>query len=111
MSRSYTSSPPKRLHGVERDCFTFFLPFKVYNKRKRKKQKIKFTSVCKVCVSYAVNLVGSVIPRGKKNLTLARLLSNGLPFALLCSLVSGEETTVLAAERKICGGVLETPPD
>jgi hypothetical protein len=23
MSRSYTSSPPKRLHGVKRDCFTF----------------------------------------------------------------------------------------
>jgi hypothetical protein len=23
MSRSYTSSPPKRLQGVERDCFTF----------------------------------------------------------------------------------------
>jgi hypothetical protein len=23
MSRSYTSSPPKRLHGVQRDCFTF----------------------------------------------------------------------------------------
>jgi hypothetical protein len=22
MSRSYTSSPPKRLHGVQRDCFT-----------------------------------------------------------------------------------------
>jgi hypothetical protein len=25
MSRSYTSSPPKRLHGVKRDCFTFLL--------------------------------------------------------------------------------------
>jgi hypothetical protein len=25
MSRSYNSSPPKRLHGVQRDCFTFFL--------------------------------------------------------------------------------------
>jgi hypothetical protein len=24
MSRSYTSSPPKRLQCVERDCFTFF---------------------------------------------------------------------------------------
>jgi hypothetical protein len=38
---------------------------KVYDKRKRKKKKIKFTSVCMVGVSYAVNLVGSVIPRGK----------------------------------------------
>jgi hypothetical protein len=27
MSRSYTSSPPKRLHGVYRDCFTFFTYF------------------------------------------------------------------------------------
>jgi hypothetical protein len=24
MSRSYTSCPPKRLHGVWQDCFTFF---------------------------------------------------------------------------------------
>jgi hypothetical protein len=24
MSRSYTCSPPKRLQGVERDCFTYF---------------------------------------------------------------------------------------
>jgi hypothetical protein len=27
MSRIYTFSPPKRLHGVQRDWFTFFLRF------------------------------------------------------------------------------------
>jgi hypothetical protein len=30
MSRSYTSSPPKRLHGVLKDCFTF--TFTVFDK-------------------------------------------------------------------------------
>jgi hypothetical protein len=30
MSRSYTSSPPKRLHGVKRDCFTFYFLQHVY---------------------------------------------------------------------------------
>jgi len=29
MSRSYTSSPPKRLHGVYRDCFTLFYSWSV----------------------------------------------------------------------------------
>jgi hypothetical protein len=33
---------------------------------KENARRKKITSVCKVGVSYAVNLVGSVIPRGKK---------------------------------------------
>jgi hypothetical protein len=32
MSRSYTSSPPKRLHGVQRDCFTFYKMTSRYRK-------------------------------------------------------------------------------
>jgi hypothetical protein len=39
----------------------------VYNKRKRKKKKIIFTSVCKVSVSYAVNLVGVCDTQRKNN--------------------------------------------
>jgi hypothetical protein len=39
MSRSYTSSPPKRLHGVERDCFTFTLLTKEWKGEKIKINK------------------------------------------------------------------------
>jgi hypothetical protein len=38
MSRSYTSSPPKRHHGVQRDCFAFFLVF-IRDKRSSLRQR------------------------------------------------------------------------
>jgi hypothetical protein len=45
MSRSYTSSPPKRLHGVQRDCFAFISLIQakiygVYYKISRNSQRV-----------------------------------------------------------------------
>jgi hypothetical protein len=54
MSRSYTSSPPKRLHGVYRDCFTFYdiITFILLYKTKMSYDIITFILLYKIKMSY-----------------------------------------------------------
>jgi hypothetical protein len=70
MSRSYTSSPPKRLRGVLRDCFAFFFFFALLYIMyfilffRRHKPKPKRHTIC----------VSSVAPYSRENVFTRRSL-------------------------------------
>jgi hypothetical protein len=52
MSRSYTSSPPKRLHGVQWDCFNFIIRNSITGRWAQNRAEQNPTAIAKFPVNY-----------------------------------------------------------